>query len=190
MRLSVIVSDLVVFFPAAVAFVLSYHETRERQVKALALLLFQPALVLIDHGHFQYNCVSLGLALWAIVFVTSGRDVLGSIAFVLSLNYKQMSLYFAPGFFFFILGRCIFGSRTWWVAIRRVVTIGFVVVATFVVCWLPFLGSLDSMFAVVNRVFPLNRGLFEDKVANLWCALLPIIKFKRIFSQGTLARLR
>lgn len=27
-----------------------------------AVVLLQPALILIDHGHFQYNCIALGLA--------------------------------------------------------------------------------------------------------------------------------
>ena len=27
-----------------------------------AVVLLQPALILVDHGHFQYNCIALGLA--------------------------------------------------------------------------------------------------------------------------------
>ena len=34
-----------------------------------ALLLLLPPLVLIDHGHFQYNSTALGLALWGIALV-------------------------------------------------------------------------------------------------------------------------
>jgi alpha-1,3-glucosyltransferase len=189
MRASAIVSDVLVFFPAAVAFVTSYHDRKDRRLRALALILLQPALILIDHGHFQYNAVSLGLALWAFVLIGAGRDVLGSIAFVASLCYKQMALYYAPAVFCFILGRCIFSSKTWFVALKRLAIVGATVVLTFALIWLPFLRSVDSFLAVVTRVFPFNRGLFEDKVANLWCALLPLIKLRRIFSQSSLARL-
>lgn len=35
------------------------------QVLLFALLWLQPALALVDHGHFQYNAVSLGLAVVA-----------------------------------------------------------------------------------------------------------------------------
>ena len=28
--------------------------------------MMQPAIVLIDHGHFQYNAVALGLSLWSL----------------------------------------------------------------------------------------------------------------------------
>ena len=33
---------------------------------AFIATLFNPALLLVDHGHFQYNSVSLGLALIAL----------------------------------------------------------------------------------------------------------------------------
>lgn len=98
------------------------------------VMLLQPSLVLIDHGHFQYphcvdhrindshtpglvfsladyltryNCVSLGLTLWAIIGLGSGRDLLGSAAFMLALSYKQMELYHATPFFFYLLGKCL-----------------------------------------------------------------------------------
>ena len=40
----------------------------------------------------------------------------------------------------------------------------------------------------VHRIFPLARGLFEDKVANLWCALHTVYKLSR-FPVSTLSRL-
>lgn len=73
------------------------------QATVTFLILLQPALLLIDHGHFQYNCISLGLALWGIVAVVTQHDILGSIAFTLALNYKQMELYHAVPFFCYLL---------------------------------------------------------------------------------------
>jgi len=186
MRMSVVLSDVAVFFPAALAFSLRFHLQRDRQLRALALLVLQPGLLLIDHGHFQYNGVSLGLALAAVALVHAGRDVLGSVAFVLSMLYKQMSLYYAPAFFFFLLGKAVTTSPTWSLAIRRVAKLGVAAVATVVLCCLPFLTSADTALALLHRVFPVARGLFEDKVANLWCAILPVVKLKRLFSQQAL----
>lgn len=40
--------------------------------KAFLMALLQPALVLIDHGHFQYNSVCLGLAMAGAVAAASG----------------------------------------------------------------------------------------------------------------------
>lgn len=37
------------------------------------MALLQPSLVLIDHGHFQYNSVCLGLAIAGAVAVSSGQ---------------------------------------------------------------------------------------------------------------------
>ena len=37
-------------------------------------------------------------------------------------------------------------------------------------------GTMGQMLA---RLFPFNRGLFEDKVANVWCSIDPLLKLKR-----------
>jgi alpha-1,3-glucosyltransferase len=89
---------------------------------ALLLVLLNPTLVLIDHGHFQYNGISLGLTQLAIFYLFKSRDVrlkflmLASFLFAASLNYKQMELYHALPFFFYLLGLCLFKSgdfKTW-----------------------------------------------------------------------------
>jgi alpha-1,3-glucosyltransferase len=38
----------------------------------------------------------LGLTLWSINFLQAGHDLLGAVAFVLSLGFKQMALYYSP----------------------------------------------------------------------------------------------
>ncbi|CAN8004353.1 unnamed protein product [Ixodes hexagonus] len=62
-----------------------------------------------------------------------------------------------------------------------------VVCATFAVCWLPYLHSAELWLQVLRRLFPLDRGLFEDKVANLWCSLSLMVKFKSLYSAARLA---
>lgn len=51
--------------------------------------------------------MSQGFALWGIVALGLGWDVLGSVAFSLALNYKQMELYHALPFFCYLLGKCV-----------------------------------------------------------------------------------
>lgn len=41
----------------------------------------------------------------------------------------------------------------------------------------------------IIRIFPFARGLFEDKVANFWCASNVVIKWKLWASKTTLIRL-
>lgn len=41
----------------------------------------------------------------------------------------------------------------------------------------------------MGRIFPFYRGLYEDKVANIWCSLSPVLKLKAHFSIPTILRL-
>lgn len=92
--------------------------------------------------------------------------------------------------------------------------------ATFAVCWLPFIHNTELVLAVVHRLFPFARGLYEviictkigcdncfytckkmeiilmikhfrfqDKVANVWCSLSIVFKFKEMFSATVLLRM-
>ena len=66
-----------------------------------------PVLVLIDHGHFQYNTVALGLTVFAVILYKKEKYFLGSVFYVLAINFKQISLYYALTFFAFIIGKAI-----------------------------------------------------------------------------------
>ena len=149
------------------------------------MLLLQPGLILIDHGHFQYNCASLGLALWGIVAVCTNFDLLGSIAFSLALNFKQMELYHSLPFFCYLLGKAL-QSRS---PLLKVALLGITVATTFAVCWVPFLVDVETALQVLHRQFPFERGLFEDKVANIWCSVSVFIKIRQLLSAGSLLRL-
>eukprot|EP00271_Cylindrocystis_brebissonii_P014186 TRINITY_DN35456_c0_g1_i1.p1 TRINITY_DN35456_c0_g1~~TRINITY_DN35456_c0_g1_i1.p1 ORF type:complete len:541 (+),score=52.67 TRINITY_DN35456_c0_g1_i1:285-1907(+) len=188
MRWTVISADILVFFPAALWFVTTYYRTKvaEDKVWALAIILLQPGLLLIDHGHFQYNCVSLGLALASFAAILQRQEVLGSFFFCLSLNHKQMSMYFAPAVFGHLLGRCLQRPRP----VLAVARLGVTVIATFGIVWAPFLlASPDAAKQVLLRLVPLERGLYEDYVANFWCSSSPFIKWKALFSMPLLARM-
>ena len=173
-------------------------------------MLLQPGLILIDYGHFQYNCVSLGLALWGIVGVISNHYLLGSIAFSLALNYKQMELYHALPFFFFLLGKSFNNQSTsrqieseqhmslgkkavskqaiMCRGLFSVAKLAIVVSLSFILLWLPFIltGGMDSVFQVLKRLFPFSRGLYEDKVANFWCSLSVLVKIRQLLPHGLL----
>eukprot|EP00088_Acartia_fossae_P000057 TRINITY_DN10017_c0_g1_i3.p1 TRINITY_DN10017_c0_g1~~TRINITY_DN10017_c0_g1_i3.p1 ORF type:complete len:504 (+),score=27.41 TRINITY_DN10017_c0_g1_i3:23-1534(+) len=173
MRLSVIVADLLILFPAIRFFCGS-------SLSATALLLaIYPGLILIDHGHFQYNGISLGLFVISVAAVIRNCDVLGSIAFCLALNYKQMELYHALPFFFYLLGKCLH-QPSFLRKISKLFVIGVSVIGTFVAVWLPFfLAGPYTTLQVVRRIFPVDRGLYEDKVANFWCTIDIIFKLKQ-----------
>ncbi|CAN9500878.1 unnamed protein product [Ophioblennius macclurei] len=185
MRTTVLVADLLIYIPAVVFYCFRLTEgSSGKKVSTLLCFLLYPGLILIDYGHFQYNSASLGFALWGVVALGLGWDVSGSLAFTLALNYKQMELYHALPFFCYLLGKCLklgLMGRGLFLLVRISAT----VLVTFALCWLPFLSDPSQALQVVRRIFPVARGLFEDKVANAWCSLNVLIKIRSILSSDS-----
>ncbi|KAI1865467.1 uncharacterized protein JN550_008224 [Neoarthrinium moseri] len=220
MRATVIISEYLIYIPAAVVFVRRYSRlfgvAQWTSWVALVAILLQPSTILIDHIHFQYNTVMLGFVLASMSSMTAGRYMWASIFFVAALGFKQMALYYAPAVFAYLLGSCIFPR----INIGRFVVIAGVTAVSFAVLILPLvIGALydakrgiDSrpdldgprpplpifpqvesylnteavyypvvvqLVQMVHRVFPFARGLFEDKVANFWCAANVVFKLKK-----------
>jgi alpha-1,3-glucosyltransferase len=85
----------------------------------------------------------------------------------------------APVVFFYLLGRCL--SKGPLSFIKRIAGLGSTVLFTFGILWEPFvkyapseqltLPPIQRLEHVLRRIFPFQRGLFEGKVSNLWCAL-------------------
>ncbi|RAK78559.1 dolichyl-P-Glc:Man(9)GlcNAc(2)-PP-dolichol alpha-1,3-glucosyltransferase ALG6 [Aspergillus fijiensis CBS 313.89] len=223
MRGTVVASEYLVFIPAVVNFLRRY--TRMQNVPvwsasiALVAILLQPATILIDHGHFQYNTVMLGLVVASLDAILAGRMLWACIFFVGALGFKQMALYYAPVLFAFLLGVCIFPK----IRILRLLCIALVTLVAFAVLFGPLvIGAIGEeareilasapqppllqqlpidldkhsvLYAVafqltqiIHRVFPFARGLFEDKVANAWCAVHTFYKLHR-FEASLLQRM-
>ncbi|KAG9458249.1 hypothetical protein H6P81_002757 [Aristolochia fimbriata] len=153
MRCTVLLSDALVFFPAAIYFILVYcvhRGKKDASLWLLAMILLNPGLIVIDHGHFQYNCISLGFTVGAVAAVLAKHDLLASVLFSLALNHKQMSAYFAPAFFAHLLGKCL--KRKY--SLHEVLKLGIAVVVTFAVMWWPYLYSVDAVMEVYFSELP------------------------------------
>lgn len=98
MRISVVIMDLLVYIPAVVLFCRSYYQKKANNAIAFSIfvVLMSPALILIDHGHFQYNNTSIGFAILATTSILNGHDLIGSFFFCLSLNFKVRFSYQPP----------------------------------------------------------------------------------------------
>ncbi|KAK7048375.1 DNA replication helicase [Favolaschia claudopus] len=192
MRSTVILLDALIYLPAIIMFTRVWQSNRSKRTQNLAFvtLLFQPALLLIDFGHFQYNSVMLGFALLAVNFFALEQDLIGAICFVLSLGFKQMALYYAPAIGGYLLAKCLYlgfaeGSKLF-------LRLALITSLSFLVLFLPFLPPFAPFAAVldpVSRIFPFARGLFEDKVSNFWCASNVVFKWKNWASTAVLIRL-
>ncbi|KAJ2778350.1 Glucosyltransferase-like protein [Coemansia javaensis] len=187
MRATVVALEAAVFVPAVV---LLFRSRRlqmpwaARQAATFCALL-QPCLVLVDHGHFQYNGVMLGFVVWAVHFALCEQHVAMAVAFCCAFMFKQMALYFAPAVFAFLLARCVRGPR----GARLFVRLGLAVVGTVGAMLLPWIRSPAQLRQILVRVFPVARGLYEDKVANVWCAASVVVKLRSLLDLGSLVRL-
>lgn len=136
----------------------------------------------------RYNTVMFGLTLAALDCFLADRLLWGSCFFVLSLGFKQMSLYYAPAIFAYLLGLCVSPRPD----LLRLCKLGVVVIATFTLLVGPLVivDGPRQLGQCLFRVFPFSRGLWEDKVANFWCAANVVVKFRERFSSPLLQRMR
>lgn len=189
MRFTVIISELLLYIPAVIYFTKWIGKFRAQdpigQYIAAAAILFQPALILIDHGHFQYNCVMLGLTVYTLNNFFDEFYAMGAVCFVLSLGFKQMSLYYCPIIFAYLFSRAALFPKF---NFPRLLSIIVTTVLTFVSLFGPLyvFGGIGNIIQVIHRVFPFARGIFEDKVANFWCVSNIFMKYRESFSQKEL----
>lgn len=195
MRSSVIMCDLFIYIPLLAFFYFrnrSFHSDVDEKHIGIACLcaLLEPGLILVDHGHFQYNCVSLGIALWAAYAISNQKLLVASALFCFALNYKQMELYHSVPFFVYLLKQC-HQQKNLPAKSSLLFKLGFIVIISFAISWLPFfvVSDKEGIIQILRRIFPFNRGLFEDKVANIWCSLHPILRLKEAADQSAVVRL-
>jgi alpha-1,3-glucosyltransferase len=181
MRLTVIITDLLVLFPAAVVssrLLWAQHGARAVFTCAASLLL-NPALVIIDHGHFQYNGAMAAFAILSVALLFKGHVGRAAAAAAAAVMFKQMALLLGP---YWLAAGLSLVSQTWRsrgcaaacsVLLRAAGGAGTVIALSL----LPFY-STATLSNVFSRVFPVARGLYEDKVATVWCALSPILKLQ------------
>ncbi|KAJ2793013.1 Glucosyltransferase-like protein, partial [Coemansia helicoidea] len=187
MRATVVALEAAVFVPAVVVLFRSPQLRLPwvaRQAATLCMLL-QPGLVLIDHGHFQYNAVMLGFLVWTVCFALRGWHVLAAVAFCCAFMFKQMALYFAPAVFFFLLAQCVQAPR----GVVLFCSLALAVVGTVGTMLLPWIRSPAQLQQILVRLFPVARGLYEDKVANVWCAVNVVVRLRSLLPIWSLVRL-
>ncbi|CCD23923.1 dolichyl-P-Glc:Man(9)GlcNAc(2)-PP-dolichol alpha-1,3-glucosyltransferase NDAI_0C02630 [Naumovozyma dairenensis CBS 421] len=194
MRLTVLASESLCYIPAVVYFTKWLGKRRNQspigQFIAVAAILFQPSLILIDHGHFQFNSVMLGLTVYTLNNLLDEFYAFAAVCFVLSICFKQMALYYSPIFFAYLLSKSLFHPRLF--NIPRFAAISFATICTFASMFGPIYffggenGGITNLLQSIKRIFPFARGIFEDKVANFWCVTNVIFKYKANFTQEQL----
>jgi alpha-1,3-glucosyltransferase len=160
----------------------------------LLLILINPLMVIIDHGHFQYNNVMHGFFVLALFFLYTEKYILAIIFYSFCINFKQMGLYYAIPFPLYVIKKLFFSkskkneNNNILISIIYVGLYGIVTLITNVIIYLPWLKN-NKMNDVFSRIFPVRRGIYEDKVATFWCTLNIFYKLNNHFNNSVLIKL-
>lgn len=65
---------------------MTFHNRMIDRLVTIGSCLINPALILIDHGHFQYNSISLGLAVSLALCVAQLADLFCNSSFLRVLH--------------------------------------------------------------------------------------------------------
>lgn len=87
MRLAALLTEFFIYTTA----VLVYTSSSPNKLKQF-VLLWNPVLSIIDHGHFQFNSAMIGLSLWAFILIQDGNFVASAFVFTLALFFKQVCM--------------------------------------------------------------------------------------------------
>lgn len=133
-------------------------------------ILLSPALLIIDHVHFQYNGFLYGILILSLVLTRQeSTRLLGGSLFAALLCLKHIYLYLVPAYFVYLLRTYCLGQNS----ILRIrfgnsLRLAFGLASIFGAAFGPFLywGQLDQLLA---RLFPFSRGLCHAYWApNVW----------------------
>jgi alpha-1,3-glucosyltransferase len=157
-----------------------------RRRLALFLVAANPGIIIVDHMHFQYNGILLGIFVLSIWTITRGFELVGAALFAALLCFKHIFLYAAPAFFVFLLRYyCMVQAPTAEVAVFRFLSLGTVVLTIFGLTLGPFIFSAGQGVQLLKRMFPVSRGLLHAYWApNLWALyaaadkILSLVVFK------------
>lgn len=133
-------------------------------------ILLSPALLIIDHIHFQYNGFLYGILILSLTLARKQSTMLwGGILFAVLLCFKHIYLYLAPAYFVYLLrAYCLSPKSLLRIRFKNCVKLAAGLVAVFGTAFGPFwyLGQADQ---IVTRLFPFSRGLCHAYWApNIW----------------------
>lgn len=192
MRFTVLLIDCLFLFPS-IYLICKYcspirYRNKSIYFALIFLILIKPDQILIDHGHLQYNCLMLGLILYAFYFMIVGRRYLCCFIFTLAINCKLMSVYYSLAFMAGLIGLSYrkHGIHRKSKIIQECLFYGAILFLTTFILWIPWMHSFRYFSSVLHAIFPVHRGLYQLKVPNFWCISDVIMKWQNWLSKPTL----
>lgn len=169
-RSTVIATDLVLVF-ALYRYVQTSPAAFQKSSHAVSIsILLSPALLIIDHIHFQYNGFLYGILILSMVSVRKQSTMLlGGLCFGALLCFKHIYLYLAPAYFVYLLrAYCLSERSIFQIRLGNCVKLSSGLVSIFGAAFGPFWywGQTDQ---ILSRLFPFSRGLCHAYWApNVW----------------------
>ena len=190
MRFISLISDIFTFHIACnllVKYIFIDNKIEKKYKKyyiCLFIMLISPCLIIIDHGHYQYNNVMHGFFIFAVYFLYKNKFIFAIIFYSMCINFKQMGMYYAIPFPFYVIR--YLSKGTFINNFFSFLLYGIVTILSLCFIWSPWL-IYQNYQNVLQRIFPVWRGIFEDKVATFWCVLNIVFKLSKL-SQNSLIK--
>ena len=202
MRFFVLISDFLVFHIGVnlICYYIFIYSKKRRNKNpqilnyyiVLFLILINPLMIIIDHGHFQFNNVMHGFFVLSVLFLFSENYILAIIFYSFCVNFKQMGLYYAIPFPLYVIKKLFFETKNnnnnIIISIIYIIIYGIITSITNIIIYLPWLKA-QKIQDVFSRIFPVHRGIYEDKVATFWCVLNIFYKLNKHFDTNSLIKL-
>uniref|UniRef100_A0A0D6R3Z5 Alpha-1,3-glucosyltransferase n=1 Tax=Araucaria cunninghamii TaxID=56994 RepID=A0A0D6R3Z5_ARACU len=152
----------------------------EKQRLVYVAVVWSPALLIVDHVHFQYNGFLLGILLLSLSFIREDRDLMGGLVFAVLLCFKHLFAVAAPVYFVYLLRHYCRGRYR----VLNFFVLGVSVLAVVLLAFGPFV-YYGQMPQILKRLFPFGRGLCHAYWApNVWALYNTADKIIAIFLRG------
>ena len=173
-RLTVIATDSILLLGAYAQSrsTLASPKLSSSVVITVSLTFLNTGLLLVDHVHFQYNGMLIGLLLLSCGALAAGKNRWAAFAFAVLLNLKHLFLFAAPLYFVQLLRDHVLQRHPPLplraAAVRRLMSLAALVLGVFTLSIGPF-AVIGQLGQLATRLFPFGRGLIHAYWApNAW----------------------
>lgn len=172
LRLSVIFSDFVLLYATYSYVSHAYSHSNNKAIVSYVLTVFNAALLLVDHIHFQYNGLLVGVLILCIDSGNRKQYLRMAMYYSILVLMKHLFVYIAPVIGFYLIMQYCDGGRN----VARFFILGTIAIVNLFLAFAPFILLPDScvldfsmMQQIFQRLFPFGRGLLHAYWApNMW----------------------
>ncbi len=164
------VTDFVLYLASWIILLRMKFCSSLQRLATFGLVLFNSSLILVDHVHFQYNGILLGILFLAIYFADK-NPFLVTFFFGTLLLMKHLFVYLLPVFACVVLRQAFYTHRKFIPRMWTLITALGMAVSLLLFAFAPFLifGGKDQLYQMFTRLFPFGRGLIHAYWApNFW----------------------